>query len=651
MAHAQPRRQSSNIWDNFTRSDDKLKATCNICQAVLACRNYGTSSLIYHMKHKHGKDQQVDKPSPSTSAKRQKVLPFRLKPKVTQEELYAELVTYDNVPPRVCAKSSFIRTGMKLRGFKEVTSATTVAAKVKAFDTVVRHQLKEKLAGLIEEGQRMSLTTDEYTATNNKRYLTITLHYTAEDYDNLGMVRVFGSQTSKTLKDLIEKKLHEFGINWNHIVACTTDGASVMVRMGNLMLPLHGVCLSHAIHLAVSHVLYQKPTSLEVLRDDVTATGSLTEEGVNAEENSDDGDVELDECVDVVNPQEGNEEEVLQFKEEIETAVKKVRKMVKKIRRSPVKSDFLRAKCVEAGETITTLILDCRTRWNSLADMLERYIKLHATVARVLEEYDYPTRLQLTSSELDIIKHVSGALQLVKVAASYLSDRKVNLMTADTIISETISALNSKNTCFPMQLAEHLSVRYEQRKMTNALQLMRYLDGRQTQEESSTLTLSIQRFATMLSTRLFGVSVLEVEPPSQRNDNTGGDSSDTDDVTIVESENTQEADIDALSFAEMLNKKLNETYCESAQSASSASASQTPCFEEFKLFVKTGEKTEKLKKLEAALYTIQASSVESERAFSAAGLFLTKLRCRMSDATFDRYCFLKAYFKKRKAMQ
>ena len=86
MAHAQPRRQSSNIWDNFTRSDDKLKATCNICQAVLACRNYGTSSLIYHTKHKHGKDQQVDKPSPSTYAKRQKVLPFRFGPRQLDAE-------------------------------------------------------------------------------------------------------------------------------------------------------------------------------------------------------------------------------------------------------------------------------------------------------------------------------------------------------------------------------------------------------------------------------------------------------------------------------------------------------------------------------------------------------------------------------------
>ena len=63
-----------------------------------------------------------------------------------------------------------------------------------------------------------------------------------------------------------------------------------------------------------------------------------------------------------------------------------------------------------------------------------------------------------------------------------------------------------------------------------------------------------------------------------------------------------------------------------------------------------GEKSENLKKLETALNTIQVSSVESERAFSAAGLFLTKLRCRTADATLDRRCFLKVYFRNKKKL-
>ena len=247
----------------------------------------------------------------------------------------------------------------------------------------------------------MSITTDEYTATNNKRYLTVTLHYGTEDYDNLRMARVFGSQASVTLKNAIEEKLNEFGLNWNHIVACTTDGASIMKRMGSLMLSLHGICLSHAIHLAVCDVLYEKPDS-EVYQLDVTTDEELD----NGDESV---DAELSECVDEVNPNTGKNHDVI-FKGEINAAVIKVRKIVKKIKRSPVKSDFLRAKCAEVGETVTTLILDCRTRWNFLADMLDRYIKLHTVVVQVLQEYDYPQELQLTQREMVAITHVSGAL-------------------------------------------------------------------------------------------------------------------------------------------------------------------------------------------------------------------------------------------------
>ena len=56
------------------------------------------------------------------------------KKKVTQEELYAELVAFDNIPPYKCATSIFIRKSMRLRGFKEITSAAAVTEKVKVFD-------------------------------------------------------------------------------------------------------------------------------------------------------------------------------------------------------------------------------------------------------------------------------------------------------------------------------------------------------------------------------------------------------------------------------------------------------------------------------------------------------------------------------------
>ena len=45
------------------------------------------------------------------------------------------------------------------------------------------------------------------------------------------------------------------------------------------------------------------------------------------------------------------------------------------------------------------------------------------------------------------------------------------------------------------------------------------------------------------------------------------------------------------------------------------------------------------------LMTIKSTSVESERTFSAAGHFATKIRSCLSDEALDVLCFLKTYFK------
>ena len=65
---------------------------------------------------------------------------------------------------------------------------------------------------------------------------------------------------------------------------------------------------------------------------------------------------------------------------------------------------------------------------------------------------------------------------------------------------------------------------------------------------------------------------------------------------------------------------------------------------EMMVFEATSKKTANLELLFNALETIPPTSVESERALSAAGLFVTKIRSRMSDDLLDTLRFLKAHF-------
>ena len=76
------------------------------------------------------------------------------------------------------------------------------------------------------------------------------------------------------------------------------------------------------------------------------------------------------------------------------------------------------------------------------------------------------------------------------------------------------------------------------------------------------------------------------------------------------------------------------------------SAEDTKILDEPNCFEITFTRSEKVQKLYNCMFTIKATSVEAERAFSAACLCKSKLRTNLSEKTIDSLCFLRDYFKK-----
>ena len=62
------------------------------------------------------------------------------------------------------------------------------------------------------------------------------------------------------------------------------------------------------------------------------------------------------------------------------------------------------------------------------------------------------------------------------------------------------------------------------------------------------------------------------------------------------------------------------------------------------MFENTGEKTLRLRLLYENLKTVPPTSIESERAFSSFGLYVTKLRSRLGDRLINSLCFLKTFY-------
>ena len=171
--------------------------------------------------------------------------------------MYAELAAVDRFSFLQIANSAFIRNSMLKDGMRSHTSSNTIKNKVFQYYDEAKVIVIDHLQKKIKENCRFALSFDEYTG-KNRRYLTINVHGEDGVCYNLGMVRVWNSQTAETLLKLVELRLSDFKMNFDHITAMVTDGASIMVKLGRLAPCEHVICLSHTLHLVITDVFYPK---------------------------------------------------------------------------------------------------------------------------------------------------------------------------------------------------------------------------------------------------------------------------------------------------------------------------------------------------------------------------------------------------------
>ena len=187
----------------------------------------------------------------------------------TAAEIYTELVIADGFPVRAVAKSKYIQRSIARDGLIPINSPNRVMDKVhQEIEKEMKNTKEEYNKAINEQKKRFSLTFDEYTSIKNRRSLTINVHNAEGKSQSLGMVRVWGSQTADSILKLVKGRLEKFGIDLKTIVSVTTDGASIMIKLGKIVNTIHQVCLAHGIHLAVTArraVLMMTRMELEVI--------------------------------------------------------------------------------------------------------------------------------------------------------------------------------------------------------------------------------------------------------------------------------------------------------------------------------------------------------------------------------------------------
>jgi len=321
-----------------------------------------------------------------------------------------------------------------------------------------------------------------------------------------------------------------------------------------------------------------------------------------------------------------NAESEANLLDNISPIINKVRRIVRMFKRSPTKNDILQKYILEDHGKELKLLLDCRTRWSSLFTMLERFNFVSISIQKCL--IDLKSHLSFTNKELSIIVDIISALEPVKLTVEVLCRKDSNLLTATSALQFMIKKLDINGSAICRQMSEALKLRIKERILPELYGVLQYLHNPSNAEED----FDVFEMPSKLSIRKYIQKTVERLAPIE---NSTTESAPLPDLAPEANLSMQEQ----LQLA--IDKGKSTTSSISSQSANNLNLVLR---REMALYEGGGGLGFHLKMVYNFLLTIPPTSVDAERAFSAAGVLCTKFRSRLNDETVDSLCFLRGFF-------
>ena len=147
-------------------------------------------------------------------------------------KVVARMAAKDGLSFHVLATSNDIRQGLLARGFKRpLQHHTGKQEQVMLFGNDAKAYYSREISKRKEQGERFSVSYDEWTSIRNRRFLAIIIH-AADDQFHTGLGRIVGSCNSEQLIELLREHLVKFGLNLDKdIVAIMCDGTSMNKKL------------------------------------------------------------------------------------------------------------------------------------------------------------------------------------------------------------------------------------------------------------------------------------------------------------------------------------------------------------------------------------------------------------------------------------
>lgn len=583
---------TSMVWNHFTKLNASF-AKCNECGESLRINNYGTSALINHAAlHKINlKKRSSSQPDSSTgSSKDPKISKFLTRE--SRSMLLAKCAAKDKFPIARIISSDACKAYLASRNHQMPSSCATVWEEIRKYHAEVFESFQKFVFDSKVAGKKFSIIIDEWTDVSSKRYLNITLHNGLKSLQYCLASIGSGKCDAQKLKQIVSNKLQNIDLDLKaDIVASINDGASVMKKYGTLMPFEQQLCLNHGINLAIMDVLYKQ---------------NIPE--CESESENSDSDIDDDESFSENQSIEIDEPAPLEMNYAYKSIIETVRKYVRIFRKSPMKLSQLKKNMLDTIGKDLTLLIDCKTRWNSVLPMLDRFNKIKSVIKSTMNEFNIFYDVEIDAKIPEIIECLLPVEECIKK----LSSDSCDLLIAEATCVYLLSTLEKLNSTFGRDLYQAMKVRIAERRNVELISALMFLHSGDYPKDNKFFKYSTKAVIKKKIKDLFARLFCEFPEDEQQE--------------------TSQKDSDLLSLNDSISKFM------------STQPPRCGIDSDIKAFEATKERTEKLQKIYSALKTIQATSTSVERTFSVAGSFKTKVRSKMLEDKLNILVSLKYHF-------
>lgn len=602
------RTKRSPVWAYFEESGGSV--TCNLCKQKLV-RTSGTTNLFSHLKTHHKEQHaaasgaQAPVAGSTTVVGTKSVASFfpssstrtcDSKRAGTVTDYILDWVVDSLRPLSVVEDKGFVNLLKLLEPEFKAPSRTHLAKLMDKRHSTCKSELKAMLKSGGVSG--VSLTTDGWSSTATQSFVTHTVHFINDEWQLVNGVletAIFkGSHTAEKLAECTQQVVQRFGIKREQVVAVSHDEAANMVAAARILTEEESwesnVCMAHRLQTAIRHGL------------DLDVVSKLLARG---------------------------------------------RRLVSHFKHSCIAAEALESKQTQlnASQTPLKVIQDVPTRWNSSFYMLRRLLQLRVALIAVLCDPSVTPKqadrdLLLKDSQWKLAEQLVEILEPFENATTAISGQKyVTLSLLMPIASHLYSAMAGECNKQGLATAAKSVARKLKSEMLRKFpdvccpspmslsvvcacldprfRCLQFLDDEKaeaTKEHVKDLLLEHTAAASSL--------VTPVEPPAKKkpvptsglsrllsrgasDDSAAGSDSRLKELDIYFKEGEADVDVSPLDWW-----KVN--------------ASRYP----------------HLSQLARRYLSVPATSVPSERIFSAAGRLVTKLRSRLSPSHVDAAIFL-----------